>query len=122
MPQPGDKVSMKLQVSVQLKEYEYVNPNVLLTRVMPVGISEEEFFKSMEKELRRMVARGVLLQLGAQNDLYTALATSGLDGLVAFCQKEIGYVAQRPHCEVNTNVNGNRTKKPPTKKTAVKEG
>ena len=88
----GDRVTLSVAPQIQLEEYHNLKPMASVTR--DVGDNPEEDLRDMAREVRKLVCRGVLIQLEAENDLIAVLEHGDVDSLVKFCQKEIGYVPE----------------------------
>jgi hypothetical protein len=92
MPKQGDRVTLSASPTIQIADYKYLKPHAAITR--DLGPDVEGDLKKMEAELRRHVARSILVELNLSTDLYDALNENGVEGIADFCMKEIGYEPQ----------------------------
>jgi len=84
----SERISVSINPSVQIAPYQFVKPGATVA-FDATGDFEGDMAKA-EAQLRRIVCRAVLVELNIINDLSSALK-DGVEGLAAFCQKEIGY-------------------------------
>lgn len=80
--QPGDKVTLSINPTVQLAEFHYVKPHASITR--ECGDDPEATLDEMQQDLHGMICRAMAAELGVLQDLYDALE-EGKDALVDYC-------------------------------------
>jgi hypothetical protein len=89
----GDRVTIGIAPTVQLAPYSYVKPSATVSRDIlssdAAGIQIE--LDGMMADLKRLICRATLTELGLSSDLHAAVA-EGTEGLAEFCRKELGYV------------------------------
>jgi hypothetical protein len=89
----GDRITIGIAPTVQLAQYSYVKPSATVSRDILSGDAEgiEIELEGMMNDLKRLIVRATLTELGLSSDLHAAVA-EGTEGLAEFCRKELGYV------------------------------